>query len=185
MSGAGINMHKRGFRHSSGLLCVLAALSASTAFATEAPSLSEFTFDEQTQVIAFLAFFNGKENIDYEITSSSTNTTFTPATTSGSIGFTGGVSAGLAWFITPGGDAIGKQVTITINVSNANGQDTESKCLRVVAGSRGTPSFAEGGFGPCIPTVSEWGLIIMALIGLTGGTFVFARRRVRGASAVV
>ncbi len=33
--------------------------------------------------------------------------------------------------------------------------------------------------GPCeaIPTVSEWGLIIMALLALTAGTIVFGRRR--------
>lgn len=34
--------------------------------------------------------------------------------------------------------------------------------------------------GPCepaIPTVSEWGLIVMTLLALTAGTIVFARRR--------
>ena len=30
---------------------------------------------------------------------------------------------------------------------------------------------------PPIPTVSEWGLIIMTLLALTAGTIVFARRR--------
>lgn len=30
---------------------------------------------------------------------------------------------------------------------------------------------------PVIPTVSEWGLIVMTLLGLTGGTVTFARRR--------
>ncbi len=34
--------------------------------------------------------------------------------------------------------------------------------------------------GPClapVPTVSEWGLIVMTLLALTAGTIVFARRR--------
>ena len=30
---------------------------------------------------------------------------------------------------------------------------------------------------PIIPTVSEWGLIIMVMLGLAVGTIVFARRR--------
>ncbi len=34
----------------------------------------------------------------------------------------------------------------------------------------------EGG-SDAVPTVSEWGLIIMALLSLTAGTIVFARRR--------
>ena len=33
-----------------------------------------------------------------------------------------------------------------------------------------------------IPTVSEWGLMVMTLLGLTGGTIVFARRRAKAAS---
>ena len=32
-----------------------------------------------------------------------------------------------------------------------------------------------------IPTVSEWGLVVMTLLGLTVGTIIFARRRARGA----
>ena len=33
---------------------------------------------------------------------------------------------------------------------------------------------------PPVPTVSEWGLILMALLLLTMGTIVFTRRRVHG-----
>lgn len=32
-----------------------------------------------------------------------------------------------------------------------------------------------------VPTVSEWGLVVMALIGLTAGTIMYGRRRVSGA----
>lgn len=30
------------------------------------------------------------------------------------------------------------------------------------------------------PSVSEWGLVVMTLVGLAAGTIVFSRRRLRG-----
>lgn len=46
-------------------------------------------------------------------------------------------------------------------------------------------SFTEGltrGGGNCVPTVSEWSLIVMTLLGSAAGTIMFARRR-RAAAA--
>jgi len=47
-----------------------------------------------------------------------------------------------------------------------------------LAGLSGTTTgTARMGIDPPVPSVSEWGLVVMALVGLVAGTIVFARRR--------
>jgi hypothetical protein len=62
----------------------------------------------------------------------------------------------------------------------------ELPCDCIAAGNRPGAATTSCGAGdidppclpPVVPTVSEWGLIVMTLIGLTAGTILFSRRRV-------
>lgn len=45
------------------------------------------------------------------------------------------------------------------------------------------PEGADEPVGGAIPTVSEWGLVVMTLLGVTIGTIIFARRRMRGTAS--
>jgi len=86
----------------------------------------------------------------------------------GPVGMTINESTGVvSW---PNPLVVGSPHTITIKAVNAEGNDTESWQLTV------TPPI------PDIPTVSEWGLMVMTLLLLTAGTVVFGRRR-RAAAA--
>ena len=87
------------------------------------------------------------------------------------------------------GFAVGDKIRV-----NAQGKTTY--CARIarltgVTASSGGPDPTEDGLcaetcEECdnpIPTVSEWGLVVMTLLGLTVGTIVFARRRMRGTAS--
>ena len=61
-------------------------------------------------------------------------------------------------------------------------QDCAPECFEDADCDDGEPNTTDtcGDGGCCqvtIPTVSEWGLIVMTLLALTAGTIVFARRR--------
>ena len=65
------------------------------------------------------------------------------------------------------------ETTITFNgVIQGEPGDTDAKTLTVKCNES----------DPDIPTVSEWGLIVMTLIGLTAGTVALGRRRRRAAA---
>ena len=75
--------------------------------------------------------------------------------------------------------------------SNADGIPDEcgaccgpGECIQIVEAGCGTFGKYRGNLTTCeqeacagIPTVSEWGLVAMALLVLTAGTLVYARRR--------
>lgn len=154
---------------------LLAAAVPSTVLAEEPPLIWQFTFNAQTQRISFDAWPYGKNGVNYEITSSSANTTFNPALTAGWLA-AGGPTLGAGWDITPGASRVGERHTFEIKVWNDNGQDSEKKCLRVV---RGSVLYEEEGIGECVldgPAVSDWGMVLIVLLLLTGITVKFARR---------
>jgi len=155
------------------LLAIL--LAAGIAKAADPPEVTDFSFDEETQQISFFASSGGAgKNNTFEITSSSAQTTFSGATTGGS---TGAAGFGNTWGITPGGANVGQIHTLTISIENENGDDSEAKCLRVVAGSiAGTNVYVEHSVGECVPAASTWGLIIFGIVLLTVGTALTVRR---------
>ncbi len=66
-------------------------------------------------------------------------------------------------------------MTNTFGVASALGQVCGNEICEAGEDCESCPADC----GPCgdIPTVSEWGLIVMLLLALTAGTIVFARRR--------
>jgi len=153
---------------------LIAVSLASVAEAREPPHIRVFCFDRGAQDIGFEAqdFFKG-QGFDFEITSSSNQTTFS-APQSGRVNAPGG---GTSWGITPGGAAVGEIHTFTISCTNANGTSRRTMRLRVVRGQgpEGIANLYEDEAG--VPTVSEWGLIVLTLSLLTAGTVFLARRR--------
>jgi hypothetical protein len=64
---------------------------------------------------------------------------------------------------------------------------TQEECVKLgghYSGDGTTECFHNPATGDCIPTVSQWGLVVMAMLVLTAGTVVVMRRRamVRGGS---
>jgi hypothetical protein len=145
--------------------CALAGLS----LATDKPEITSFAFDQGSQTLSFYAQSGGKE-CAYQVSSSSTNTTFDPPnTTSGTFGAAGG---GHSWQITPGGSSPGEEHTFTIVVTNSNGDDTASKCLRVRNGITSS-------YGTCdspVPTMQPRTIALM-VVGLLviAGTILHRR----------
>ena len=163
------------------LLSVLLLLVAapSTVLARERPRITSFTFSRIEQTISFFATdFTKSKGFDYAISSSSARTTFADRT-SGSIGANAG---GNSWGITPGGARAGERHTFTIAVTNRNGTSRRTKVLCVVRrrGGRaeeGTDTMYAEGVDCVVPAVSEWGMLIIGLLLVTGITIKFGYRR--------
>ncbi len=76
--------------------------------------------------------------------------------------------------------SLGVLCVLAMPVTNAFGQAGGIYCPDGSCNFGETCESCEMDCGPCepaIPTVSEWGLIVMTLLALTAGTIVFGRRR--------
>jgi hypothetical protein len=157
-------------------LCLL--FIPSVASATNRPAVLDFSFDEGSQRISFWATLGGKEEMSFTIGSSSLETTFS-APKSGSI--SGAIAGGNSWGITPGGAPTGQEHIFTITVTNANGADHATLCLRVSAGDL----LLGPGYDPCPkdnPALPGWAGEALAGLLLVAGVFVFGDRRTKPAT---
>ena len=76
--------------------------------------------------------------------------------------------------------SLGVLCALAMPMTNVFGEGGGIYCGDGICNFGETCESCEKDCGPCeapIPTVSEWGLIIMTLLALTAGTIVFARRR--------
>ncbi len=145
--------------------------------AANPPTIQSYTFSFKTQLLAFSALDPKGNGFTYQVTSSSTQTTFTGSMTTGTIEGPGG---GGKWLITPGGAAVGEVHTLEIQVTNANGTTRRRKELEVIGGGGegGGALYRELlGFQPDVPTSSPLGLAALAVLVALSALAVLRAKR--------
>jgi hypothetical protein len=148
------------------------------AHAAEVPSIKTFSFDTDSQKLTLVVNHGGKPTT-YDVGSSPGNLIWDPQETQGTYHPQDGDEGAFTreWELALPDDA-GDDDTyvIAVGIANANGLDGALVCLRVgTAGKRSSAPILTETQCPAVPTVSEWGLIILFLLLLTAGTIVIRR----------